>query len=168
MTVLYCIQQLKEYVLYEIIIPEIATIVEDLREQIAIAGVVHDDVRVGKVLDHAVESNDVWMCRCKLMESNLTNMEVTLTAGLLLGVSETFNGKRFREGRADVDGTVHDTVSTYSEDLHELKFTVVDQGAEGGVNGGGGRLGRHWDGERTDEAPVRTESGNGLAEVRRS
>lgn len=46
MTIFNCVEQLQKYVLDQRIIPDIATVIQDLREEIIIRRIIHDDVRV--------------------------------------------------------------------------------------------------------------------------
>jgi hypothetical protein len=67
--------------------------VEDLRKQITIAGVVHDDVRVVGFFEDAVESDDIGVSGCQLMYGDFLDMEMTLSGGVVcLGVHEAFDG----------------------------------------------------------------------------
>jgi hypothetical protein len=141
--ILHCVQQLEEDMLDEDVVPEIAAIMEDLCEQITIAGVVHDDVRVVEVLYDPVEGDDVRMDRCELMEGDFTDVEVALAGGLLLGVGEAFDGIGLGVGGAHVDGTVYYAVATDAEDLDQLEAIVIDEGAERGMDGGGRGFRRH-------------------------
>lgn len=68
------IEQLKEDLLDEVVITEVSTAVEDLCEQVTIASVIHNDVGAVVILDNAVESDDVRVGGCKLVERYLPNV----------------------------------------------------------------------------------------------
>lgn len=78
MTVLDCVKQLQENMLDEVIIAQITTAVQDLPEQVSIAGVLHDDVRMIVLLDNPMKGSDAWVSGCQLMKSDLANMKLPL------------------------------------------------------------------------------------------
>jgi hypothetical protein len=58
MTILNCIEQLKEYVLNQSVVPEIAAAMQYLREQVVVRCVVHDNIGAVVVLNDTMQSND--------------------------------------------------------------------------------------------------------------
>lgn len=68
------IKQLKKYLFNKKVVAQITTMVKDLSEEIAIFAVIHDDKCVLIVFDDAVESNNVGVRRCELVEGNLTKV----------------------------------------------------------------------------------------------
>jgi len=68
------------------------------------------------------------------MEGDFADMEVASAVLIGLGVGETFNSIRFRERRVNIDGTINDTVTADSQDLHELQGVIVDEGTQWGVS----------------------------------
>ena len=61
-------------------------------------------------------------------------MDLPLTVCLMRLGHEAFDSVRSGVGRANVDGTVHDTVPAYAQDFHELKGTSINESSDGGVN----------------------------------
>ena len=59
--VVNCIEQLKEYILDEVVVSEVSTVMEDLREQVAVRAVIHDDPGIVLILDDTMESDDTRM-----------------------------------------------------------------------------------------------------------
>lgn len=53
------IEELQEYMLDEAVLAEIAAAVEDLGEEIAVGGIVHDEINVVVFLDYSMEGDDV-------------------------------------------------------------------------------------------------------------
>jgi len=51
---LYRVEQLKENPLNDVVVAEVTTAVEDLGEEVAITGVIHNDIGVIVILDDAV------------------------------------------------------------------------------------------------------------------
>ena len=72
--VLDCVKQLQEYFLNKFVIAQITAMVEDLREQVAVLAIVHNNISVLWVLDDAVERNDVGMRRGELVECDLAQV----------------------------------------------------------------------------------------------
>lgn len=68
------IEQLKENLLDEGVIAEIAPLVQNLSEKVAVGTVVHDDESVLVVLDYPMKSDNVGVTRCKLVEGDLANV----------------------------------------------------------------------------------------------
>jgi hypothetical protein len=58
MAILDCVKQLQEDMLDKSVISQIPTAVQNLAEQISIAGIFHDDVRVTILLDNTVKGCD--------------------------------------------------------------------------------------------------------------
>jgi hypothetical protein len=61
MAVLDCVKQLQENMLYEAIVAQVPTTVQDLPKQVSIAGILHDDVCVTVLLDNPMKGGDAWM-----------------------------------------------------------------------------------------------------------
>lgn len=55
------VEELEEDVLDEAIVSEVSSLVKDLREEVAIWAIVHDEVNEGTVLDDSMEGYDVGM-----------------------------------------------------------------------------------------------------------
>ena len=72
--VLNRIEQLKEDLLDEGVMPKITPLVEDLREKVTVGAVVHDDEGVLVFLDDAVKRHHVRVARCKLVEGDLAHV----------------------------------------------------------------------------------------------
>ena len=116
------IEQLKEYLLDQLVIAQVSTMLEDLGEEIAIGAVVHDDPRVVIVFNNAVKSDDTGMRRCELMEGDFSDVQLPLAGCVALrGVGKAFDGVRCRLRCVRVNGAVDDAVSTVSENLDELE-----------------------------------------------
>ena len=79
------VEQLKKDLLDEGVIAEIAPLVKNLGEKVAVGAVVHDDKRVLVVLDYPVKSNNIGVTRCELVEGDLANVELALAGGVALG-----------------------------------------------------------------------------------
>lgn len=131
MTVFHCVEELQEDLLDYVVIALIPSLVKDLGEQIAVAGVVHYDVRVIFFLQHAVERHDIGMSRGDLVEGNFANVSDTLSVRPLM-MQKALHGVRVTR-RADVNGTIHDAITSNAEYLNELESTVVDEGSHLGV-----------------------------------
>ncbi len=56
--------------------------ISKIYEQIMVWCVVHDDVGEVAFFHHTVKGDHAWMRRCKLMQSNLSNVDLALTWGL--------------------------------------------------------------------------------------
>jgi hypothetical protein len=59
--ILDCAKQLQENMLDETVIPQISTVIQNLSEQVSIAGILHDDVSVIVLLDHPVKGGNPWV-----------------------------------------------------------------------------------------------------------
>ena len=59
MAILNCVKQLQEDVFDQNVVAKIAAIMEDLREQVVVRGVVQDNIRPVVFLDDAVKGDDV-------------------------------------------------------------------------------------------------------------
>ena len=55
------IKKLEEYMLNEMILSKVAAVVQDLREEISVGSVVHDEVGVVALLHNSVEGDHVWV-----------------------------------------------------------------------------------------------------------
>lgn len=131
MTILHGIKHLHKYMLNQAIIPKIPTPMQNLGEEIMVGSEIHDDVRIEKILDDAVQGDDVRMGTGNLMERDFADVQLPLACSdVRLRVHETFHSVGFRTGRASVYSTVDDAVSPDAEDFHQLKGVVVDEGAE--------------------------------------
>ena len=135
------VEELEEDVLDEMVLAEVATVVEDLGEEVAVGGKVHDEVGVVVLLDDAVEGDDVGVGRGEAVEGDLAHVELALAgAGVDVRADEALDGIVAGEG---VDGAVDDAVPADAEDLDELEGVVVDEGAQGWGRGGVRLLGGH-------------------------
>ena len=70
MAIVSCIEQLKENILDETVVSKIATAMENVREQILVRCIVHDDVHVClvEVLHDTVEGDNAQVSRCDLAD----------------------------------------------------------------------------------------------------
>lgn len=62
MAILDCVKQLQKYMLDKIVVPQVPTAVQDLAEQVPVAGILHDNVCVVVLLDHSMQGGDTRMC----------------------------------------------------------------------------------------------------------
>lgn len=83
MAIVNCVEQLKENILYEGVVSKVATAMENLRKQIVVRCVIHDDISVVKVLHNAVECDNARMSGCDLMQSDLADMNLSLARSLV-------------------------------------------------------------------------------------
>lgn len=145
-TILNAIEHLQEYVLDEVVVTKISTAVEDLREQVVVWSVVHDDVGVTVLFDDSMKGNDVGMGAGDLVESNLAYVDLSL-AGCLVGIRmhKALDCVGFRGGDGHVLCSVNHAIPTHTEDFDELKSAIVDECPDGGVSYGssGCDLGGH-------------------------
>lgn len=86
-----CVEQLKENILDESVVSKIATAMENLREQIVVWCVVHDDVGVVEVLHDAVEGDNARVSGCDLMQSDLADMNLPLSRRLVSRSNQAFD-----------------------------------------------------------------------------
>lgn len=92
MAVFYRIKQLKENLPDQVILTKIPPIVQDLREEITVTTVIHDDPGVLVVFDDAMEGHNARMCRGQLMKSDFADMQLPLAScAPLVGMRETFH-----------------------------------------------------------------------------
>lgn len=74
MTIFDRIEKLEENVFDKTVVTEISPFVENLREEVATGAVVHNEEYVGSIVNNAVESYDVWVSGCELVQGNLLEM----------------------------------------------------------------------------------------------
>jgi hypothetical protein len=55
------IKELEEYVFNEVVLSKVTAMVQDLRKEVSIGSVVHDEVGVVVLLYNPVEGDNVWM-----------------------------------------------------------------------------------------------------------
>ena len=80
MAIVNCIKQLEENFPDQVVLTEISAVMEDLRKEITIATVVHDDPSVLRVLDDAMQGHNTRVCRGQLMKSNLADVQLPLAS----------------------------------------------------------------------------------------
>ena len=83
MAIVNCVEQLKENILDEGVVSQIAAAMENLRKQIMIRCVIHDDISVVEVLHNAVECDNARVSGCDLMQSDLADMNLSLARSLV-------------------------------------------------------------------------------------
>lgn len=141
MAIVYCVEQLKENLPNQVVLTKISAVVQDLREEITVAAVVHDDPCVLLVFNDAMKGHNSWMCRGQLMKSDLTDVQLPLAScAPLVRMRETFHCVRGGVGRIGVDSAIHDAVAAITEDFDEFQRAVVDDGANRRGGGRGGCL----------------------------
>ena len=90
--IVYCVEQLKENLPNEIIVSEILSVMEDLREKITVWTVVHNDPGVLLILDDAMKSHNTRMCGGQLMEGDFANVQLPLASCVaLVGVRKALD-----------------------------------------------------------------------------
>jgi len=83
----------------EVVVTKITAIVENLRKEVVVCGIIHDNISVIVVFNDAVEGDDVGMTTGELMEGNFPDMNLTLPKGLrIVPMYETFDGVGFWRG----------------------------------------------------------------------
>ena len=93
MAVLHSVKQLEKYVFDEEVVSKIPTVMQYLREEVAVVGIVHNNVSEVALLDDAVEGDDVGVGGRNLMEGDFADVGLPLAGCLLqLGVHETLDG----------------------------------------------------------------------------
>ena len=60
----------------DMVITEVARLVQDLCEQVFVWGIIHDDVCIVEVFDNAMESDDGGVSGCDLVQRNFAHMEL--------------------------------------------------------------------------------------------
>ena len=73
------IEQLQENVLDEFILAKVPALVEDLGKEITILAIVHNDICEIFVLNDTMEGNNIWMSGGKLVEADLTQVQLAST-----------------------------------------------------------------------------------------
>lgn len=68
------IKKLKKYVFNKVILSEVAAVVQDLREEITVGSVVHDEVGVVVLFHDPVEGDYVWVGRRKAMKGDFPHV----------------------------------------------------------------------------------------------
>lgn len=125
------VKQLQEYFLNKFVISQITTMVEDLREQVAVLAIVHNDISVLWVLDDAVEGNNIGVRRGELVECDLAQVELALARSVALGrMGKAFDGVGNGLMRVDVYGSVDDTIAAIAKHFNEFERVIVDESAE--------------------------------------
>lgn len=81
--VFHCVEQLEEDVFDETVVPEIATTMQDLGEEIVVRCIVHDDVGVVALFDDAMEGDHTRVGRSELVESYFADVDLSLAWGLV-------------------------------------------------------------------------------------
>jgi hypothetical protein len=82
-----------------------------------------------------MERDNIWVSRSELVESNLANMNVALSARLGLSLHQALDGIRFGMGRVGVHRTVNNAITANAQDLDELKSAGVNESTERRVSG---------------------------------
>lgn len=119
MAVLNCIEQLKEDLPDKIVISEISSVMEDLREEVTVWTVVHDDPGILLIFDDAMKGHNARMCRGQLMKGDFADVQLPLASCIALGrVREALDCVRGGVGRVSVDGTVDDAVAAISKNFN--------------------------------------------------
>lgn len=78
MTIFHGVEQLKKNMLYEMVAPQIATVVANLGKEVMVGSVVHNDVGVFVVLDNTMQRDDVRMSAGDLVKGDFSDMELSL------------------------------------------------------------------------------------------
>ena len=87
-----CIEQLKENVLDERVVPEVTAAVQNLGKEVVVRRVVHDDVCVVSLFYNAMESDHARVDGSELVQRNFTYVNLALAGSLLTGSDEAFDG----------------------------------------------------------------------------
>lgn len=123
----------------EVVVAEVARLVGDHAEEVAVGAEGEDDVDDAAGFDDAVEADDVGVGGGQGVEGDLSALKAALT-GVEAGLVETLDGvvpsPCVRGGRVggdgsadaggDIFGEVDHTVGAEAEDRHELKAVLVD------------------------------------------
>lgn len=86
------VEHLKEDVLDECVVPKITAVVEDLREQVVVGGVIHNNIGVVEVFHDAMQGDDTWVCGGELVEGDLADVDLALARCLMTGSNQAFHG----------------------------------------------------------------------------
>jgi hypothetical protein len=81
--VFHCVEQLEEDVLDESVVPEIATTMQDLGEEIVVRCIVHDDVGVVALFDDTMEGDHARVGRGELVKCYFTDVDLSLARSLV-------------------------------------------------------------------------------------
>lgn len=98
------------------------------REQVAPGAQIHDNVNVQIVAQDLVDGDDVRVDSDLGMESELANLEVIMSGADLMLV-KTFDSKIdwLADGGGVIQGAIDHSISTRSQEVHELVATVIDK-----------------------------------------
>lgn len=67
----------------KVVATEVATVVEDLGEEVVVCSIVHDDVSIIEIFDDTVEGNDVRVSASYLVKRYLPDVNMPLAHGVL-------------------------------------------------------------------------------------
>lgn len=124
-----CVKQLKENVLDERVITEIAAAVQDLRKEIVVGSVIHDDVGKIEGFDNTVKSDDSRMPRSKLVQCDFANMDLPRARILNWRSYQALHrvGLWCHRSRPSFDCAIDYTVTTDTQNLHKLEGALIDE-----------------------------------------
>lgn len=78
MAILDGVEELKENMFYEVVPPQVTTVVKNLGEEVVVGSVVHNDIGVFVVFNNTMQRNDVRMSAGNLVEGNFSDVELSL------------------------------------------------------------------------------------------
>jgi len=125
MTILDGVDELQENVLDECIIPKVATIIQYLREEVVVRGIIQDDVGIAVILYDTVERNDAMVCRRKLVERDFADVDLPAHGWLVVVVHQAFDRIRFWVEGVRFHRAIDDAIAPNAQNLYELQRTAI-------------------------------------------
>lgn len=113
----------------ESVITKITTTVENLGKKIMVWSVIHDYVGEIMALHYTVKGDDSWVPRSELVKCDFTDVDLPRARVLNRGSNQTLDCIRLRRHRSrpSVDCAIDYTVTTDTQDLHELEGAPVNK-----------------------------------------
>lgn len=121
---LHGIQELEKHTLDQGVVANKVPFVGDTGEEIPFRAVFHDDVGTVLGIHDAGKGHDVGMLAGQVVQTDLTLLVFEL-AGIQPGLVESLDG--IADVGVDVQGSVHDTVGTDTEDAGEFQPVGQDE-----------------------------------------
>ena len=136
MAVFHCVEQLEENVFDETIVPQIAAAMQDLCGEIMVRRIVHDNVHVCILLNHAVEGDDARVGRGDLMESDFANLDLPLAESPMPGGNKAFHcAGPLGCMVAGVNRTINDTEASNTQNFDEFEGSSINECSDGRMGG---------------------------------
>ena len=146
MAVFHCVEQMEENVLDETIVPQIAAAMQDLCGEIVVRCIVHDNVHVCILLNHAVEGDDARVGRGNLMQNDFANLDLPLAERPMPEGDKPFHCVGPLVCMAvGVNRTINDAEASNTQNFDKFEGSSINEIA--GLSFGGTRAPSGWDGD---------------------